>query len=312
MESDGVFSGHAVIAMLPLLGVVLLVVSGFLNHQVAYYTQRDERHKEKQLEYYRNTASQLGVIMLGVGVSLFTFFYQQSFLERGRREAEVHALLGKLAVRISRAAPLLESVAEIDPVLDDGGPYRDPALGGSNGAVEATGAGLAKQVEAMRYLEREINLDEFAAMFFSSDFEASPLVNEIDYGLWFGMVKDEADLQYAAGQLRQDYADLNAVLGDREPAEIASDPGLARGVKREALDVLWDYSWFRDRSRRLVGRACWLLSHGPDFVSARPMQAVEAQADEHHAWLRRAREAYGPVSAAGRNCYGMLNAPEPS
>lgn len=311
MESDGVFSGRALIAMLPLLGVVLLIVSGFLNHQVAYYTQRDERHKEKQIEYYRNTASQLGVIMLGVGVSLFTFFYQQSFLERERHEAEAQALLGKLAVRVSRAAPLLESVAELDAVLDAGGRYRDPALGESNGAVEATGADLVKQVEAMRYLEREINLDGFAAMQFSSDFEASPLVNEIDHGLWFGMVKDEADLQYAAEQLRQDYADLNAVLGDREPAEIASDPGLASAVKREALDILWDYAWVRDRSRRLVGRACWLLSHGPDFISARPMH-TEAQADEHHEWLQRAREAYGQVSAAGEDCYAMLKAPEPS
>jgi hypothetical protein len=126
------------------------------------------------------------------------------------------------------------------------------------------------------------------------------------------MVKDEADLEYGVEQLRHDYGDLDAALGDRDPAEIASDPVLASAVKREALDVLWDYAWLRDRSRRMVGRACWLLSHGPDFISAQPDQAVEAQAEAHDEWIRHAEAAYGAVSAGGENCFAMLEAPEPS
>ncbi|SFU22276.1 hypothetical protein SAMN05518861_1341, partial [Mesorhizobium sp. YR577] len=118
-----------------------------------------------------------------------------------------------LGVRLSRAAPLLEFVAEIDPVLDDGGAYIDPADGGSNRAVAATGTDLARQVEAIELLQREIDLEDFSAMKFSGDFQSSPLVNQIDPSLWFAMVKDEADLKYAAGQLRQDYGDLRAAIG---------------------------------------------------------------------------------------------------
>ena len=195
---------HILIAMLALFGALLLIVSVFINNQVAHYTQRDERHKEKQLEYYRNTFSQLGVILLGIGVSLFIFFFQQSYLDRQRQNSQTQELLAKLGVRLSRAAPLLEFVAEIDPVLDDGGAYLNPEDGGSNRAVTATGPDLVKQVEAIGLLEREINLDDFAAMQFSNDFQSSPLVNQIDPNLWFSMVKDEADLQYATKQLRQD------------------------------------------------------------------------------------------------------------
>ena len=303
-------SGHFLIGMLALLGVFLLIVSVFVNNQVTHYTQRDERHKEKQLEYYRNTCSQLGVILLGIGVSLFIFFFQQSYLDRQRQNLQTHELLAKLGVRLSRAAPLLEFVAEIDPVLDDGGAYLSPEDGGSNRAVTATGADLAKQVDALGLLEREINLDDFAAMQFSNDFQSTPLVNEIDPNLWFSMVKDEADLRYATDQLRQDNGDLRAVLAARKPDVSMSDTDLARGVKREVLDVLWDYAWLRDRSRRLVGRACWFLSHGPKFLSLNPVHAVEAKFETHHEWLQAARKAYEPVSAGGENCYAMLKVAE--
>jgi len=305
-------SNQILIAMLGLLGALLLIVSVFINNQVAHHTQRDQRHKEKQLEYYRNTFSQLGVILLGIAVSLFIFFFQQSYLERQRQDAQMQELLAKLGVRLSRAAPLLEFVAEIDPVLDDGGAYIDPEDGGANRAVTAAGQDLARQIEAIGLLEREIDLDDFAAMQFSSDFQSSPLVNQIDPNLWFAMVKDEADLEYATEQLRQDYGDLRAALGARKPDEIISDPGVANSIKREALDVLWDYAWLRDRSRRLVGRACRFLSQGPNFLSLKPIPAVEAKYDSHRDWLREAQKVYAPVSVGGENCYAMLKVAEQS
>ncbi|CAN7688714.1 hypothetical protein [Mesorhizobium sp. LjRoot246] len=298
--------GHTLIAMLGLLGALLLIVSAFINNQVAHHTQRDERHKEKKLEYYRNTSSQLGVILLGIGISLFTFFFQQSYLERQRQQSQTQELLGKLAVRLSRAAPLLEFVAQIDSVLDDGGAYLDPDHGGANRAVTASGAALAKQIETIKLLEREIDLDGFAAMQFSADFQSSPLVNRMDPNLWFGMVKDEADLQYAVEQLRQDYGDLQAAIAARKPDESVTDPVLDNGIKREVLDVLWDYAWLRDRSRRLVGRACWLLSQGQNFLSLKPIRTVEARYDSHREWLQQAQKAYQPFSAGGEDCYAML------
>jgi len=310
MMFDGIISGgHSLVAMLGLLGVLLLIVSLFINNEVAHYTQRDERHKEKQLEYYRNTLSQLGVILLGIGVSLFIFFFQQSYLERQRKELQTQELLGKLAVRLSRAAPLLEFVAEIDPVLDDGGTYVPPEDGGSNRAVSASGEALAKQVEEIALLEREIDLDEFTAMTFSDDFQSSPLVNQLDPHLWFSMVKDEADLQYAVEQLRQDYSDLRAAL-EASTGKNGGDSPLPAGVKREVLDVLWDYAWLRDRSRRLVGRACWFLSHGPKFLSLKPIQAVEARYLSHGEWLEQAQTIYKQASVGGEDCYAMLRAAE--
>ncbi|MBB4017202.1 hypothetical protein GGR16_002231 [Chelatococcus caeni] len=309
MEFDWTFGGsHALIAMLGLLGALLLIVSLFINNQVVHYTARDERHKEKQLEYYRNTFSQLGVILLGIGISLFIFFFQQNYLERQRQDAQAQELLAKLAVRLSRAAPLLEFVAEIDPVLDDGGAYVDPEDGGSNRAVTAAGADLAAQVAAIRLIEREVDLDEFAAMQFSSDFQSSPLVHRLDPNLWFGLVKDEADLQYAVKQLREDYGDLRRVLANRQPDEIVTDPELAANVKREVLDVLWDYAWLRDRSRRLVARACRFLGHGRQFLALKPIEAVEARYNSHREWLQQAQKAYEPFSAGGETCYAMLKA----
>jgi hypothetical protein len=311
MGLDSMFGGgHIMIVMLGLLGALLLIVSVFINNQVAHHTQRDERHKEKQLEYYRNTFSQLGVILLGIAVSLFIFFFQQSYLERQRQESQMQELLAKLGVRLSRAAPLLEFVAEIDPVLDEGGDYIDPKDGGSNRAVTAIGTDLARQVEAIELLQREIDLEDFSAMKFSGDFQSSPLVNQIDPSLWFAMVKDEADLEYAAEQLRQDYGDLRAALGDRKPDEGVSDQGIGSNVKREVLDVLWDYAWLRDRSRRLVGRACWFLSQGPELLSLKPIPAVETRYDSHREWLVQARKAYEQVSAGGENCYAMLRVAE--
>ncbi|WP_028034332.1 hypothetical protein [Chelativorans sp. J32] len=308
MGFDAVAGGHILISMLALLGALLLIVSLFINKQVAHYTERDERHKEKQLEYYRNTFSQLGVIFLGIGVSLFIFFFQQSYLERQRQNAQTQELLGKLAVRLSRATTLLEFVAEVDPVLDNGGAYLAPEDGGTNGAVRASGPALAKQIEEIALLQREIDLDGFAAMQFSEDFQSSPLVNRMDPHLWFAMVKDEADLEYAVEQLRQDYMDLQAALAGQPPGIGVAKPDLAGGIKREALDVLWDYAWLRDRSRRVAGRACWLLSHGPNLFTLKPIQAIEAAYKSHQEWLDQAQRTYGQVSAGRENCYQILRA----
>jgi len=309
MAVDTMFgSGQILIVMLGLLGALLLMISIFINAQVAQYTKRDERHKEKQLEYYRNTFSQLGVILIGIGVSLFIFFFQQGYLERQRQNAQTQEILAKLGLRLSRAAPLLEFVSQIDPLLDAGGPYVDPDDGGSNGATKATGAELEKQIEQIRLLQREIDLDDFSAMKFSSDFQTSTLINQIDPSLWFALVKDEADLEYATDQLRQDFGDLQSELAAQKSGDAAADPSLEGGVKREVLDVLWDYAWLRDRSRRLVARTCWFLSEGAKFPSLAPAAAVEQRYDSHADWLVEAQKFYGRFSAGGENCYDMLKA----
>src|SRR5690349_1573408 len=94
--------GYLLIGSLILVGAVLLIISFIVNLRVAHSVRHDARHREKLLEYYRNTFSQLGVILMGIGVSLFIFFLQQNYQDRRKREAEIHEILAKMALRIAR------------------------------------------------------------------------------------------------------------------------------------------------------------------------------------------------------------------
>ena len=87
-------NGYLLIGGLILIGGGLLLISLFVNRRVAISVRADERHREKLYEYYRNTFSQLGVILIGIGVSLFIFFFQQGYQERQR-----HASRGPAASR---------------------------------------------------------------------------------------------------------------------------------------------------------------------------------------------------------------------
>jgi len=116
------------VAGLVLIGIGLLIISLIVNARVVHSVRKDERHQEKHFEYYRNTFSQLGVVL--IGISLFIFFFQQSYKDEHDRDAELRQILAKMAIRIGRGAPIMESLAEFDPILDDGGPYIDPQTGG--------------------------------------------------------------------------------------------------------------------------------------------------------------------------------------
>jgi hypothetical protein len=122
--------GHSylLIGGLILIGAGLVIISLIFNLRVAHSVRQDARHREKLLEYYRNTFSQLGVILIGIGVSLFIFFFQQNYQDSRKRESELQQVLAKMAVHIARGAPVeaikisrdLESsfvVNELDPVL---------------------------------------------------------------------------------------------------------------------------------------------------------------------------------------------------
>jgi hypothetical protein len=66
--------GYLLVAGLVPIGIGLLIISLIVNARVVHSVRKDERHQEKLFEYYRNTLSQLGVILIGIGVSLFIFF----------------------------------------------------------------------------------------------------------------------------------------------------------------------------------------------------------------------------------------------
>ena len=85
-----------------LVGLFLILLSLVINSHVAHNVRADLRHREKLLEYYRNTFSQIGVILIGIGVSLSVFYFQQSYQERSRHNAEVQQILAKMALQLAR------------------------------------------------------------------------------------------------------------------------------------------------------------------------------------------------------------------
>jgi hypothetical protein len=302
------FSGHdyLLIGGLILVGTGFLIISVIVNSRVARSVRHDERHREKLFEYYRNTFSQLGVILIGIGVSLFIFFFQQNYQDQRKRDAELQQVLAKMALRIARGAALVESLNEFDALLDDGGPYIRPEDGGTNHAVSAQGADLAKQVREVFLAERDIDIAEFAIMNFSRDFESSFVVNELDPNLWFNIAKDESEVKYAMAQLAEDYKDLHEAIGD-EPVEVAvATPEMEQKIKQEVLDIFYDADLLRHRSRRLLGRACWFFSTGAGFVALDPIDEIEADYTSHKEWLDRARPIYARSISGSGDCFRML------
>jgi hypothetical protein len=298
--------GNLMIAGLIVFGAGLLIMAIRLNHRMALSVLNEDRHHEKRLEFQRNTFTQLGVLLVGIGVSLFIFYFQQDYQQHQRHLAEVEQVLAKIASRVGRATADLEYLPEYDAILDDGGPYIDPESGGRNRAVTATGAALAAQIEALRLVERDVSLEIFDDLFVSTDLQGSSLMAEIDPAIWFAMHRDENDLRYAITQLAADYRDLADALGGKDPSMALSDPEGGPAIKREVLDILYDMDLLRDRSRRALARACWFVSQDRDFVELHPLQENSLRYASHIEWIEQAR-IFSRFSVGGENCFDILS-----
>ncbi|MER8958312.1 MULTISPECIES: hypothetical protein [unclassified Mesorhizobium] len=298
--------GYLLIGGLILVGAGLLVVSLIVNLRVAHSVRDDVRHREKLLEYYRNIFSQLGVILIGIGVSLFIFFFQQNYQDQRKRETELQQVLAKLAARVARGSAVVEALGEFDALLDDGGAYVSPELGGNNAAVSAHGTALAKQVSQILLVERDVDVQGFDILNLSRDFEASFVVNELNPTLWFNIVRDESDIKYATTQIALDYKDLQDAIGGG-PIEVAiANPEKERKIKQEVLDVFYDADLLRQRSRRFLGRACWLFSNGRGFVKLAPANEIEADARSHQEWLDRSKPFLTQLKSGSGDCFKLL------
>lgn len=302
----GTGHGYLLIGGLILVGAGLLILSLIVNLRVAHSVRDDVRHREKLLEYYRNIFSQLGVILIGIGVSLFIFFFQQNYQDQRRRETELQQVLAKLAARIARGAPVVGSLGEFDTLLDQGGPYVSPELGGTNAAVSTQGTELGKQVAEILLVERDVDIKDFDILNLSRDFESSFVVNELDPTLWFNIVRDESEIKYATTQLALDYKDLQDAIGG-DPIEVAiANPEQGPRIKHEVLDIFYDADLLRQRSRRFLGRACWLLGNGRGFVSLRPIDAIEADARSHQEWIDRSKPLLTQAKSGSGDCFKLL------
>ncbi|MER8388140.1 hypothetical protein NKJ46_02745 [Mesorhizobium sp. M0166] len=298
--------GYLLIGGLILVGAGLLIVSLIVNLRVAHSVRDDVRHREKLLEYYRNIFSQLGVILIGIGVSLFIFFFQQDYQDQRKRETELQQVLAKLAARVARASAVVEALGEFDALLDDGGAYVSPELGGNNAAISAHGTALAKQVSQILLVERDVDVQGFDILNLSRDFEASFVVNELNPTLWFNIVRDESDIKYATTQIALDYKDLQDAIGG-EPIEVAiANPEKERKIRQEVLDVFYDADLLRQRSRRFLGRACWLFSKGRGFVKLAPANEIEADARSHQEWIERSKPFLAQMTSGSGDCFKLL------
>ncbi|MDX8517391.1 hypothetical protein [Mesorhizobium dulcispinae] len=299
--------GYLLIGGLVLVGTGLLLLSLIVNLRVAHSVRDDIRHREKLLEYYRNIFSQLGVILIGIGVSLFIFFFQQNYQDQRKRETELQQVLARLAARVARGAPVIETLGEFDEVLDQGGAYVGPEHGGNNAAISAKGTELAKQVEKILLVERDVDVRDFDLLNLSRDLEATFVVNELDPTLWFNIVRDENEIKYATTQLGLDYKDLHDAIGD-EPVEAAvAKPDKEQKIKHEVLDIFYDADLLRQRSRRFLGRACWLFSKGKSFVALLPADAIEADAKSQQEWIDRSKLLLTQTKSGSGDCFKLLH-----
>ncbi|MFL5260570.1 MAG: hypothetical protein ACJ8AS_12520 [Hyphomicrobiales bacterium] len=303
------FSGHAylLIGGLVLIGAGLMLVSLVVNRHVAKSALEDERHREKIYEYYRNTLAQLGIILIGIGISLFTFFFQQNYRDARDRESELQRVLGRIAVRVGRAAPVMEALAEFDPILDEGAPYSSESYG-SNQPISASGPELARKVKEVQAAMRDVDLQQFEVTTLSRDIDESFLIGELDPRLWFDVARDESYTKYAVAQLTLDYQDLRNGIGSEPIERAVANPDKEAAIKSELRDIFYDMDLLRDRARRAVGRACWFVSSGPQFVELKPLDALEADYKTHDEWLGQAQRAYAQFGAGRENCFTLLHA----
>ncbi|PBB35487.1 hypothetical protein [Mesorhizobium sp. WSM3868] len=298
--------GYLLIGGLILVGAGLLIISLIVNLRVAHSVRDELRHREKLLEYYRNIFSQLGVILIGIGVSLFIFFFQQNYQDQRKRETELQQVLAKLAARVARGAPVIETLGEFDEVLDEGGAYVGPEHGGSNAAITARGTELAKQVEKILLVERDVDVRDFEILNLSRDLEATFVVNEIDPTLWFNIVRDENEIKYATTQLALDYKDLHEAIGDEAVEAAVAKPDKEPKIKHEVLDILYDADLLRQRSRRFLARACWLFSKGKSFVALAPADAIETDTKSQQEWIDRAKPVLTQTKSGSGDCFKLL------
>ncbi|PBB90769.1 hypothetical protein CK215_20980 [Mesorhizobium sp. WSM3864] len=298
--------GYLLIGGLILVGAGLLIISLIVNLRVAHSVRDELRHREKLLEYYRNIFSQLGVILIGIGVSLFIFFFQQNYQDQRKRETELQQVLAKLAARVARGAPVIETLGEFDEVLDEGGAYVGPEHGGSNAAITARGTELAKQVEKILLVERDVDVRDFEILNLSRDLEATFVVNEIDPTLWFNIVRDENEIKYATTQLALDYKDLHEAIGDEAVEAAVAKPDKEPKIKHEVLDILYDADLLRQRSRRFLARACWLFSKGKSFVALAPADAIETDTNSQQEWIDRAKPVLTQTKSGSGDCFKLL------
>ncbi|RWA60993.1 hypothetical protein [Mesorhizobium sp.] len=298
--------GYLLIGGLILVGAGLLILSLIVNLRVAHSVRDDVRHREKLLEYYRNIFSQLGVILIGIGVSLFIFFFQQNYQDQRRRETELQQVMAKLAARLARGAPVVETLGEFDEVLDEGGAYVSPELGGKNAAISAAGPELGKQVAKIQLVERDVDVRDFDILNLSRDFETSFVVNELDPTLWFNIVRDENEIKYATTQFALDYKDLQDAIGGEAIEAAVANPDKERKIKHEMLDILYDADLLRQRSRRFLARACWLFSKGKGFVALAPVEAIEADARSQQEWIERSKPLLAQTKSGNGDCFKLL------
>lgn len=304
--------GYLFIAGLILVGLVLISLSLVINSHVAHNVRVDLRHREKLLEHYRNIFSQVGIISIGIGASLFVYYLQQSYQERSRRNAELENIISHMALQLARGAAETYSLGEFDKLLDHNGPWEDPDAGSSYTADMLDGPKLVDAIARIQGVEENVEAQNLALLNISKIFEKSFVVNELEPVLWFNIVRDDSNIVYAVTQLTADYRDLDQVLGGASSEAAVADPSKAKAIKVQLLDVLYDIELLRQSARRLLARTCLMLAEGSGFTQMKPVYTIETDQPTHKAWLEKVQPLLEQHAIGSKNCFEILGYVKPN
>ncbi len=304
--------GYLFIAGLMLVGLFLIFLSLVINSHVAHNIRADMRHREKLLEYYRNTISQVGIVLIGIGVSLSVYYFQQSYQERSRRNAELESIISHMALQLARGAAETYSLSKFDKLLDRNGPWQHPDAGSSHSADMLAGPELVNKIARIKAVQDDVDARHLALLNISKIFENSFVVNELEPALWFNIVRDESNIAFAAAQLTADYRDLDQELGGASGEAAVADPAKAKAVKAQVLDVLYDMELLRQSGRRLLARTCLMLAEGSGFTQMKPVYMIEADQPTHKAWLDKVQPLLKQHAIGSQNCFDVLGYTPPN
>jgi hypothetical protein len=165
---------------------------------------------------------------------------------------------------------------------------------------------LADEVRRIKDVADEADTQNLALLDISKLFEGSSVVNDLEPALWFNIVRDESNIDYAVTQLTADYRDLDRALGESDTAAAVIDPTKAMVVKEQVLDILYDIELLRQSGRRLLARTCLMLAEGPDFRQMKTVHAIETDQMTHKDWLESVKPILEEHGVGSQNCFEVL------
>ena len=164
-------SDHLLIGVLGAFGVVLLVISGFVHQQVHHHAAATIRSRRSG----SNTIATPSRSWASFSSASASRCRSSSSRSATRRSVSTTPRSARSSPSLPTASagrrPSSSSCRSTIPSSTTARRYVDPASGGKNEAITATGADLAKQIGQIAAVERDVDLRDFADLRFSGDMQ---------------------------------------------------------------------------------------------------------------------------------------------